>query len=592
MSAVVTTYNRRDRLIRVLGPLMQDRTLREIVVVIDGCQDGSLELVEELAIEDSRLLPLFVENRGANAARIAGAEAASSEVVLLLDDDVIPDTGLAEAHRAHHESAAGLVVAGYLQIVERPWRPGSSIRKHYATAYERGCVAWERDARNVLLQLWAGNLSFRRSDLVHIKNTPLIRGYHADRDLGLHSLKLGLSGVFDRSLTAHHDYQRSLRQFVIDATDSGRSAAAVAIVHADQLGELDRARYWRGLPFLAAVVVRACRHRRMAMIVLPALEILFSLAVMLRWQRLEQNTTRVLARAAAQHGAADLKRTLAQQPIARGSRAPRTHPAAALRGWRDRYRWLIGVGATPRSALWFPVRRRIPGAGANRVDFSSGASLTSAPDESLLTMINEIWSQRSYLPARLASGSAATVVDIGANVGVFVVWAACELGAKRIVAVEPAPSSIRALRANITRNEVAAVTVLEAAVARTSTRATLYRRGPASMNTLYADHVSEGLAHPAASVRVITLDDVFAEAGIDGCDLLKLDCEGAEYDILLGAGEGTLAKIGHIVGEYHVGLNEYGPETLATLLEDRGFEVTVSPPMDAEGGHFHASRVT
>jgi hypothetical protein len=91
-------------------------------------------------------------------------------------------------------------------------------------------------------------------------------------------------------------------------------------------------------------------------------------------------------------------------------------------------------------------------------------------------------------------------------------------------------------------------------------------------------------------VWVATLDDVFTTLAIDRCDLLKLDCEGAEYEIIFGASNATLAKIRHIVAEYHVGLDEFGPSSLQRFLEQRNFAVTCFAPLDEESGYLHASR--
>jgi hypothetical protein len=72
--------------------------------------------------------------------------------------------------------------------------------------------------------------------------------------------------------------------------------------------------------------------------------------------------------------------------------------------------------------------------------------------------------------------------------------------------------------------------------------------------------------------------------------LLKLDCEGAEYDILLNASGPLLSKIRQIAVEYHVGLTPHQPEELAERLERDGFETDLQPLVDEEGGYLYASR--
>jgi len=247
------------------------------------------------------------------------------------------------------------------------------------------------------------------------------------------------------------------------------------------------------------------------------------------------------------------------------------------------------MGIRPGSALVYPLLRRLPPR-RNRVVLQGGEVLCSPADEQLVPLVEEIWVRQRYLPVDWRSAPGAVVVDIGANVGVFSVWAAHRLSAGRIVAVEPAAEAARFLLANLERNRVSGVSVLQAAVGGRSGDATLHRRGAGALTTLFERDFYGSRFHPAATVRVVTLDDLFALFGIGRCDLLKIDAEGAEYDILLAARPETLAKVRHIAIEYHVGLNEHRPEELESSLEQHGFAVMRFPPLDIEGGHLHASR--
>jgi FkbM family methyltransferase len=96
---------------------------------------------------------------------------------------------------------------------------------------------------------------------------------------------------------------------------------------------------------------------------------------------------------------------------------------------------------------------------------------------------------------------------------------------------------------------------------------------------------------PVCRVQVRTLDDVCAERGLTRCDFLKIDCEGAEYDILFGATEDSLRSVRRIAMEYHEGVTAYGRRDLVRFLEDRGFRVRTRPnPAHREIGFLFASR--
>jgi hypothetical protein len=73
-------------------------------------------------------------------------------------------------------------------------------------------------------------------------------------------------------------------------------------------------------------------------------------------------------------------------------------------------------------------------------------------------------------------------------------------------------------------------------------------------------------------VRALTLSQVFEAHAIDKLDLLKLDCEGAEYEILSGASPEVFKKIERIIMEYH-DIDGHHHDQLVSLLERQGFRV-------------------
>src|SRR5690242_8756822 len=115
-AVIVPTYNRGHALENILRPLMDDPTAREVIVVIDGSTDDSLQVVQALAARDSRVRALPIANSGEMAAREAGARAADSEIVLFLDDDVLAEPGLVAGHAARHADGVADLVLGYMPV--------------------------------------------------------------------------------------------------------------------------------------------------------------------------------------------------------------------------------------------------------------------------------------------------------------------------------------------------------------------------------------------------------------------------------------------------------------------------------------------
>jgi glycosyltransferase involved in cell wall biosynthesis len=305
VSAVIPTRDGKDRLRRVLPPLLAS-PVEEVVVVVDGSRDGSLELLHDLAADDSRLKPVFGEQRGPSAARQLGLEHATGEVVLLLDDDILVSPELVEGHARRHGESTGLVVLGYTPTVTPTRRrPGDVAVFLYARDYERSFTALAHDPSLVLRTLWGANVSLRRSDCrrVGLQSPAFPERYHEDRDFGLRCLKAGLTGVYDPKLKADHLYTRSVDGFMADARAQGAGVHLVHRLHPDVVGPLSRDVFEDGLPTAARVIVRACRRGFARAVSVTVLRTLLALAGQTRAYRLETILAQLLRRIELQHGA-------------------------------------------------------------------------------------------------------------------------------------------------------------------------------------------------------------------------------------------------------------------------------------------------
>jgi GT2 family glycosyltransferase len=290
---------------RILPPLLES-PVAEVVIVVDGSRDGSLEFLVDLAAADDRLKPVFVEQQGPSAARQLGVEHATGDLVLLLDDDVLVSPGLVEGHARRHAAAKGVVVLGYTPTVTPPRRrPGDVAVFLYARDYERGFSALRRDPALVLRTLWGANVSLRRSDCLRVglQSPAFPERYHEDREFGLRCLKAGLTGVFDPKLKADHLYTRSVDGFLADARAQGSGVYLVHKLHTDVLGALAPDAFEEGLPSPARIVVRAGRYEHLRTVTVAVLRALLSGAGHARLFSLETILAQLLRRIEQQYGA-------------------------------------------------------------------------------------------------------------------------------------------------------------------------------------------------------------------------------------------------------------------------------------------------
>jgi FkbM family methyltransferase len=127
-----------------------------------------------------------------------------------------------------------------------------------------------------------------------------------------------------------------------------------------------------------------------------------------------------------------------------------------------------------------------------------------------------------------------TVWDVGANVGLYALPSARACGpAGRVFAFEPVPRNADCLRRHLVLNDLHNVEVVEAAVGRQAGRVRMVDGGSPS-----ECHIDPG---GALEVNAIGLDQWRAACDAPAPALVKIDVEGAEVDVLEGAGE-TLAR--------------------------------------------------
>jgi FkbM family methyltransferase len=141
-----------------------------------------------------------------------------------------------------------------------------------------------------------------------------------------------------------------------------------------------------------------------------------------------------------------------------------------------------------------------------------------------------------------------SIVDIGATTGSFTLWASQRSPEAQIIAVEPNPEVYPYLLANIRANQLSGrVTCVAAALGPAAGVASIQAQGAYTTQTRFAPHDGG----PGQTVRQLSLEQLLDETKTLHSDLLKVDCEGCEYDVLLGASRQLLGRFSNIVCEYH-----------------------------------------
>ena len=187
--------------------------------------------------------------------------------------------------------------------------------------------------------------------------------------------------------------------------------------------------------------------------------------------------------------------------------------------------------------------------------------------------------REDYFTGGIAVGEGGTVIDIGANFGSFTAVAAKKVGPSgKVIAFEPNPDVCERLRRNVAMNALGNVEVRNEAVAGADGEIVLLLQQRSSLTTAYANidaRPSED-ARPVP-VKATSIRSILQSVG-GTVDLLKIDCEGAEYDILDALDAEAVAHVRQIAMEVHKVEGREEAE-IGAKLSALGFRVTGELPM-------------
>ncbi len=208
-----------------------------------------------------------------------------------------------------------------------------------------------------------------------------------------------------------------------------------------------------------------------------------------------------------------------------------------------------------------------------RMDTRSGLRIACPATPLAQAPVWEVFATDDYGLARLDDRGRAgplLAVDVGAHIGCFALAVAARSPAWHVACFEPSPSSAEYLRRNVSGNGMAdRVHVVEAAVAARSGVVTLWENGPADCSNTTVSGLWRAPAGSPGAVKALeratsravpalalehALREARAAAGARpdaAIDVLKIDCEGAEHEIVLESPDSAWAGVRLVLLEYH-----------------------------------------
>lgn len=204
---------------------------------------------------------------------------------------------------------------------------------------------------------------------------------------------------------------------------------------------------------------------------------------------------------------------------------------------------------------------------------------------------SEIFSEQQYIQHNIVIREGDCVFDVGANIGLFILFINQIQKNLKIFAFEPVKPVFEVLSNNVhlhhlrnvslynyglgSDNEVARTFVFYPNMPGNSTGRPTEKVGQREImvNAIGQEQTDFFFQNTQVSGEVRTLSRVIKDLSIDSIDLLKIDVEGDELAVIQGIEPGDWTKVKQVVAEVH-DINSR-LNLFQSILQDQGFEVTV-----------------
>ena len=189
-----------------------------------------------------------------------------------------------------------------------------------------------------------------------------------------------------------------------------------------------------------------------------------------------------------------------------------------------------------------------------------------------LMALTHVWMIKEYYDKNFKINENDNIVDVGAHIGLFALYASqyCKNG--KIYCFEPIKENYNLLLENIRINKNKNIIAYNQAVTKKSSIVKIFLNKDESGHSMFIENKN------FRNINSKSLSDIFAENNIEKCNFLKLDCEGTEYEIIESVKSELLEKIQKTVIEYHMA--DTNPELLEKLisrLKQFSFKVYTKP---------------
>lgn len=225
--------------------------------------------------------------------------------------------------------------------------------------------------------------------------------------------------------------------------------------------------------------------------------------------------------------------------------------------------------------LYFYFRNSAENAGDFELHLRKKINIIVRPKSGDMIAVIEDFYDQQYTCFPLIFNKGGVVVDIGAHIGTFSLAISLKNPDLRIFCFEPQPQTFKQLVKNIGLNKHKDhFLVSQTALWTSNMKQKLYIAGGDSLGAT----LTKAISNDFTEVQCVTLNKLLGDYKINSCQLLKIDIEGAEYEVVESFTKSEYEKIESILVEYHVVDNPlHNKEFLCKILRKNNFEISLHP---------------
>ncbi len=192
-------------------------------------------------------------------------------------------------------------------------------------------------------------------------------------------------------------------------------------------------------------------------------------------------------------------------------------------------------------------------------------------DDADKSVFYEVFEARDYqVLERIIKVAKSPILDLGAHKGFFSLYAAVLNPDVKIFAFEPESANFAVLKEHLKINKIDNVVAKNLAVASEEGQRELFLSDDSHNHSLLnIDNAKTSF------VQATTLEKIFEKNNIAKCSLVKIDVEGAEFEILENLSAEVFQKVDNFYVEYHKYTDDVQPEVLVKLFSKNGFKVKI-----------------